>query len=70
MFPRKEAREIAMRGDGTGKREKGTHTERGEREESKNNRPKCLDYIGKYLCKKGSPVLRLESSGIGAEYDR
>ena len=27
---------------------------------------KCLDYIGKILCGKGSPVPGLENSGLGA----
>ena len=32
--------------------------------------PKCLDYIGKRLEGKGSPASELESSGLGAGYDR
>jgi hypothetical protein len=56
------------------KREKEREKERGDklREEEKEKkrereRAKCLDYIGRSLWGKGSPVSGLESAGFGGQ---
>ena len=42
----------------------------GEEKETGWEKPKCLDYIGRILWRKGSPAPRLKSSGFGAGHSR
>ena len=71
LAPRTKAREDSMGRRGkVGKdkeREKGAYAQREEREQE---RPKCLDYIGRSIWGKGSPAPGLESSRLGSGFDR
>ena len=52
------------------KEKKSAGTEREEEKKEERESPKCLYYVGQNLCRKDSPALGLESSGLGAGYAR
>ena len=56
-------------GVGEGETERKGQAHRQRRGEEK-KKPKCLDYIGRILWRKGSPAPRLKSSGFGAGHSR
>ena len=64
VAPRIETRKVSVERK---ERETGNGAERGEGEEE---RPKCLDYIGRSIWGKGSPAPGLESSRLGSGFAR